>query len=86
MFFAGGRVIVVARTEETPSWEWSLALVRWGRGAAGTRVGPGGSMLAERVNANRIEFDRGTLVEWLRNDPRGLEHGFTLRASAAREV
>ncbi|MGH9869038.1 MAG: FG-GAP-like repeat-containing protein [Candidatus Polarisedimenticolia bacterium] len=79
MFFAGGRLIVVARTEEIPSWEWSMTPVRWGRGAAGTRVAQGGSMLAEQVNANRIEIDRGTLVEWLRNDPRGLEHGFTLR-------
>jgi hypothetical protein len=36
-------------------------------------------MLAERVDANRIEIDRGTLVEWLQNNPSGLEHGFTLR-------
>jgi hypothetical protein len=60
MFFAGGQLIVVARTEEVPSWEWRMTLVRWGRGAAGTRVAPGGSMLAERVDANRIEIDRGT--------------------------
>ncbi len=79
MFFAGGRLTVVARAEETPSWEWSMSVVRWGRGAAGTRVAPGGSVLAQRVNANRIEIDRGTLVEWLLNEPRGLEHGFTLR-------
>jgi hypothetical protein len=79
MFFAGGRLIVVPRTEEVPSWEWRMTLVRWGRGLAGTRVAPDEWKLAEQVDANRIEIDRGTLVEWLQNDPRGLEHGFTLR-------
>jgi len=56
------------------SWEWRLALTGWGR--------PGGleavSVAGLRAEEDRIEFDRGPLIEWFVNTPQGLEHGFTV--------
>jgi FG-GAP repeat/FG-GAP-like repeat len=84
-YFAGGHVIVVAREEKSPTWDWNVGLVSWSRGAASDVVVAGGSEVAERVSVNRIEIDRGTLVEWWLNDRRGLEHGFALRAPPSSE-
>ncbi len=59
-----------------PSWEWGLALVRYGR--PGTQVTLEASRLTPQ--GNRLHRDWGTsgLTEWYVNDSRGLKHGFTL--------
>ena len=58
----------------TPAWEWEAVLVGYGRSGNVRPVAP-----AElRVDGNRVEYRRGTLVEWYVNDTRGLEQGFTL--------
>ena len=57
-------------------WEWRLSLLAWGRTGeelAVTAVDP-------RARGCMIEYQRGALVEWYLNDPRGLEQGFTLAA------
>jgi hypothetical protein len=84
-YFADGSIVVVARTEKSPSWEWRLGLLRLGRGEAGATVAAGRSDGVEQVSANRIEIDRGSLVAWSVNDPRRLEHGFTLQDRPSRE-
>ncbi len=73
-YFTDDGIRVIPRTEEAPSWEWGLSLVGYGRGgtlwpASGARLSP---------IENRIDYDRGGIVEWYVNDPRGLEQGFTL--------
>jgi hypothetical protein len=61
--------------EATP-WRWEVSLVDWGREGALEPVPP-----AElEVDENLIEYRRGTLLEWYRNDEHGLEQGFTLNA------
>ncbi|MCU0253318.1 MAG: FG-GAP-like repeat-containing protein [Acidobacteria bacterium] len=75
-WFTENGVRLVPRRKETPPWEWSLSLVGWGRPAAMRPVGPARLSVLE----NRVEADRGELVEWFVNDPRGLEQGFTIDA------
>ncbi len=67
---------LVPRRDETPAWEWSVSLVAWGRPGTLRDAAPG----ALRVLGNRVEVDRGELVEWFVNDDRGLEQGFTIDA------
>ena len=66
----------VARDVALP-WEWGLKLVGWGRTGCVRPAEP----VAQYVEANRIEYDRGELLEWYVNDDRGLEQGFTVYAS-----
>ena len=73
-YFTDEGIRVIPRTEENPSWEWGLALVGYGQGdavrpVAGARLSPAD---------NRIDYDRGDVVEWYVNAPRGLKQGFTL--------
>lgn len=75
-YFAPAGIRVLERTVTSPTWEWSLTLTRYGRGADGTSVEP--AHLDPREN--RIDYDRGDLVEWYVNDERGLEQGFDLAA------
>ena len=82
-YFTPEGVRVVPRLEqeqaEQPSWEWGLALVRYGRAGEGAaRVGLGESRLTPQ--GNRLDRDWGTsgVTEWYVNDSRGLKHGFTL--------
>jgi len=56
----------------------------WTLGLRTARVGVDGvwavlSAPALRVHENRVELDHGVLVEWFVNDPRGIEHGWTVR-------
>jgi hypothetical protein len=73
-YFTGEGVRVVPRTEDQAPWEWGLALVGYGRG---DQVWPV-LRAAPAAVANRVEYARGSLVEWYVNDRRGLEQGFTL--------
>ncbi len=73
-WFTPEGVRLVPRRDAAPAWEWSVALVAWGR--PGARREPGPARLS--VAANRVDADRGELVEWFVNDERGLEQGFTI--------
>lgn len=73
-YFLPTGIRVVPRTESAPSWEWGLALHRWGRGAAVETALP----VEPRPRGNRVDYDRAGLVEWYLNSPDGLEQGFTL--------
>ena len=75
-WFTESGVRLVPRRAETPAWEWSVSLVGWGRPGAMREVGPARLSVVE----NRVDADRGELVEWFVNDPRGLEQGFTIDA------
>jgi hypothetical protein len=55
---------------------WRLALVGYGYGVHLERVGEA----APHSLGNRVEYQRGPLVEWYVNGPTGLEQGFTLSA------
>ncbi len=74
--FTDSGIRVVPRSAKTRSWEWRETLVGWGRPGAVAAV----EAASLRAKANRIEYDRGRLVEWYVNDTRGLEQGFTLAA------
>ena len=73
-YFTGDGIRVVPREEPAPSWQWGLALR--GYGWVGEVQPVEGA--EPRVEANRVEYDRGALTEWYVNDRRGLEQGFTL--------
>ncbi|MCK6449094.1 MAG: FG-GAP-like repeat-containing protein [Planctomycetes bacterium] len=74
--FRDGRVELAPFDADTPSKGWRLVLCTRavGRGAP---VALGGCQSATAA-ANRIEFDRGALIEWFVNDERGLEQGWTV--------
>ncbi len=75
-YFAGRGIRVVPRTEESPSWEWGLALSGYGRGGRVWQV----AEPTVRPAGNRVEYARGRVEEWYENSPRGLKQGFTLAA------
>ena len=58
----------------------TFALKEAGYGDALSSISPA----APHARANRVEYRRGTLVEWYANGPSGLEQGFTLSSSPPR--
>ncbi len=68
-------------TPQQANWTWGLRLHSYGiAGAEQTPSQPP----AIHVEGNRVEYAwDNTLTEWLVNDARGLEHGFTLRQRPA---
>jgi uncharacterized repeat protein (TIGR01451 family) len=73
-YFTEEGIRVIPRTESEPSWEWGLSLIG---------VGPAGDVRPVEVatleaEGNRVDYDRGDIVEWYVNDRRGLEQGFTI--------
>ncbi|MBN1814081.1 MAG: FG-GAP repeat protein, partial [Anaerolineae bacterium] len=77
-YFADAGPIIIPRvwsegTDALP-WRWELSLVAWGRDQA-LQPAP---QAAIRVQDDLVEYRRGELVEWYRNDEKGLEQGFTL--------
>jgi uncharacterized protein (TIGR03437 family) len=59
-------------------WSWGLELESYGVGAQ--RIDLQGREAAIRTAGERISYGwDGNLEEWLVNEPRGFEHGFTLR-------
>ncbi len=69
-YFSEKGVRLVPRSEGNPSWEWGLELVG---------KTEGGKLKAEvKTDGNRIEINRGNIVEWYVNDENGLEQGFTI--------
>jgi len=83
-YFTEAGIRVIPRVPDSSTWEWGLRLVGFGRGETFMRVGS--PILSARDIG--IEYERGTINEWYRNDPSGLEQGFTLMAppAAAGEV
>src|SRR5208282_6742953 len=55
---------------------WHLALGAYGYGDRLEKV----EGAAPQSRGNRVEYQRGPLVEWYVNGPAGLEQGFTLSA------
>ena len=63
-------------TPQTSDWTWGLTLERYG--VVGARQTPSGPPRIE-ARGKRVEYVwDDTLTEWMVNDSRGLEHGFTL--------
>ncbi len=69
-YFNEKGVRLVPRTEEKPSWELGLELA--GK-AEGSRL-----KADVKADGNRIEINRGDIVEWYINEENGLEQGFTI--------
>ena len=78
-YFTENGFRIVPRTGNTRAWEWGLGLVGYGARGSVKKVSAG----KVAVKDNRVEIDRGDIVEWYLNDERGLEQGFTLKAPAA---
>jgi uncharacterized repeat protein (TIGR01451 family) len=75
-YFVADGVRVVPRSAEGPAWEFRFSLASFGR--VGRAMPAAWPQISTREN--RIEYQRDGLVEWLVNDPRGLEHGFRIEA------
>ena len=84
-YFSPDGPIIIPRTwtEETniPPWRLEIALAAWGRAGALAAPSPATLEAAE----NRIEYRRGEVVEWYRNDENGLKQGFSLSSPPAGE-
>jgi hypothetical protein len=64
----------LTRRGERPAWEWGLTLRACGREGSMSAIMPA----TLQVSGNRVEYQRGGLIEWYINDERGLEQGFTI--------
>jgi hypothetical protein len=66
---------------DSGTWTWGLTLQSYGAGETRREIG---SSAQVRVDDNRVTYTwNGTVDEWVVNDPRGLEHGFTVRERPA---
>ncbi|MCK6483155.1 MAG: thrombospondin type 3 repeat-containing protein [Phycisphaerae bacterium] len=74
-------------TPDAGGWSWGLELVGYGRAAARRAIGhPNRDREGAVLQPARVKADGGrvsyrwddTLTEWYVNDPRGLEHGYTV--------
>lgn len=65
---------------DSGSWSWGLDLVSYGRGdQSRNREGAGSQSRCMEAIGNRVSYEwDDTLTEWYINDPRGLEHGYTV--------
>jgi hypothetical protein len=73
-YFTPTRIRIVRRTETAPSWQWGVRLTRYGYAEKPEPVADGELV----VSGNRIEYQRGGVIEWYVNEEKGLEQGFTL--------
>jgi hypothetical protein len=76
-YFTEGGLRVIPRQQDAPSWQWGLRLAGIGRGERVLPAGP--AVLTPR--ANRMTYDRRSIVEWCVNDRRGPEQGMALSAA-----
>jgi len=78
VYFAPEGPVLLPRTGfdpgAEPPWVLRIRLAEIGRGGALLQPGPA----ALQAEGSRVEYRRGTVTEWYRNDTRGLEQGFTL--------
>lgn len=65
---------------DSGGWSWGLDLVSYGRGdQSRNREGAGSQSRCMEAIGNRVSYEwNDTLTEWYINDPRGLEHGYTV--------
>jgi len=73
-YFTERGIRVLPRTEATPSWEWGLSWIGYGRGGRSWSV-PAPTFSPDE---NRITYRRGAFEEFYENDARGLKQGFVL--------
>jgi hypothetical protein len=77
-YFTSNGPIVIPRVwpedADRAPWRWELSLTAWGRGQVLVPV----PAAVIGVEENLIQYWRGQLVEWYRNDEEGLEQGLTL--------
>ncbi len=74
--FTDRRVEVTPRPGKAAPWHWTMRLQSYGYGDVLQPVLDASPSATE----NGVEYRRGPLTEWYRNDARGLEQGFTLAA------
>ena len=72
---------VTSLDQETRDWQVELSLTAIGRD--GNMV-PVESALAE-PDGNKLELDRGTVIEWYENDERGLKQSFSIEVKPAEQ-
>ncbi len=65
---------IISRTDPDPTWKWVFQLSSVGRAGDLDPV----ATAAPRIQGKRIEYDRGGVIEWYVNDPRGIEQGFDI--------
>ncbi|RKZ17247.1 hypothetical protein DRQ50_05195, partial [bacterium] len=70
----GADAVTVTPRGADPAWSWQWSLSHWGRSGAMTAVAP----VAPRSLGDRVQYERGALVEWYENRPEGVEQGFTV--------
>lgn len=65
---------------DSGGWSWGLELVSYGRGdQSRNREQAGSQSRCMEAIGNRVSYEwDDTLTEWYINDPRGLEHGYTM--------
>jgi len=73
-YFRPQGIVVIPRTEETPSWKLELSLVGYGRGETKEVL----KTPVINVDRAKIVYNRGGIKEWYQNRPEGLEQGFTI--------
>ncbi|MFN0010963.1 MAG: FG-GAP repeat protein [Phycisphaerales bacterium] len=68
-------------TPNAGGWQWGLELTAYGRAGAMRTIS---NTACVQTRGTRIEYEwSGDLTEWYINDPRGFEHGYTLRTRPA---
>jgi hypothetical protein len=78
------RVLPVQFNNADPAADWNLALSLTGYGYGETLESA--LPATPTISGNRVEYHRGDLSEWYRNDERGLEQGFTLTSPPTAEA
>jgi trimeric autotransporter adhesin len=64
------------RVDADAGGQWGLTMKGWGHGDHLAQV----QAAEPHRDGNRVEYQRGSLVEWYVNGPAGLEQGFTISA------
>ncbi len=78
--FSGAGLEVSPTASGERPWRWAIELTGYGRGGSLLPV-----TIAKRVaQESRIEYRRGSIVEWYINNPRGVEQGFTVLSMPER--
>jgi hypothetical protein len=72
--FTPDRVRLTSSSTAENNWQWGLSFERYGRGDRIMSV----ESPTLSTRGNRLNYDRGEIIEWYINDRRGLEQGFTL--------
>jgi len=74
-FFSKKGIKITRRTEKNPAWDVGLSLESIIRGKKELLLS---DTSHPKISGPRIEYDRGSVVEWYENKQQGLEQGFTI--------